>query len=167
MASADRLLVGVIADTHGYLDPELARVFRGVDRILHAGDVGSAAVLEGLACIAPVTAVRGNNDRAAPLLDLPELIDLEIGAIAVQLVHQVVDARPGPQTRAILFGHSHRTESRWRENILYLNPGAAGRQGFHLQRTVALLSVGRSLDSTIVHLGPKSAGAAQKSRRER
>jgi len=167
MRSADHLLVGVIADTHGYVDAELARVFRGVDRILHAGDVGNAAVLENLASIAPVVAVRGNVDRAPPLMALPELVDLELGATSLQLVHRVVDARPGPRTRAILFGHSHRAESRWQENILYLNPGAAGRQGFHVQRTVALLSVGRSLDSTIVHLGPKAAGTARKSGRER
>jgi uncharacterized protein len=159
------LRVGVVSDTHGFFDPALIEVFRGVDRILHAGDVGRAELLEELGGIAPVVAVRGNVDRAPALLQLPERIDVELGGISVQLVHQIAEARPQQSTRAIVFGHSHRADCRWQENILYLNPGAAGRQGFHVQRTVALLTIGSSLECRMISLGPKSVRLESISRR--
>ena len=147
--------IGVISDTHGYVDPQLATVFQDVDTIVHAGDIGSIGVLTALAHIAPVVAVRGNVDRSPELLELPERVEIERGGIELQIVHQVAEAMPGPATRAVVSGHSHRAGWRWQENIMYLNPGAAGRQGFHRLRTVAVLTIDGSLECCVVTLGPK------------
>ncbi|MGI8552093.1 MAG: metallophosphoesterase family protein [Dehalococcoidia bacterium] len=150
------MLVGVIADTHGYVDPNLAQVFRDVELIVHAGDIGSPAVLDALGAIAPVRAVRGNVDRSLPLQALPERIDLRLHGIGLHLVHQLPQAIPLPQRKILVFGHSHRSLNEWRGSILYLNPGAAGRQGFHTIRTVALLRLEGQPESELVVLGPKA-----------
>jgi putative phosphoesterase len=136
-----------------------------VARILHAGDIGSASVLEDLATIAPVIAVRGNVDRDPRLLQLPERIDLDLGGVSIQLVHRLVDARPGLATGVVIFGHSHRPAEERRGNILYLNPGAAGRQGFHRERSVAVLELDERPRASFLPLGPKSRDAETKHRR--
>jgi uncharacterized protein len=159
--------IGIISDTHAFVEPSLPDVFRGVDHILHAGDVGKQQVLDALAVIAPVTAVKGNVDLSGDLVHLPERVDIELGGTRVQLVHRIVDACAGPRPCVVVSGHSHQAGWRWQENILYVNPGAAGRQGFHRLRTVCLLTIGLTLECTIVSLGPKSAGVAARSRRER
>jgi len=135
------VLVGVVSDTHGHLDPRLLDVLAGVEAILHAGDVGSLAVLEGLASIAPVHAVRGNNDAPLGGLGLPERLDVELEGLRVHVVHELASARPQPGTKVVVFGHSHRQLCEWRDGRLYLNPGAAGRRGFHALQTAALLRV--------------------------
>jgi putative phosphoesterase len=150
------VLIGVISDTHGFLDPQIAERFRGVEAILHAGDIGTPAVLEQLGRIAPVFAVRGNVDRDPALLALPERLNPILGGVQVHLVHQLSQAAPLSETRVLVFGHSHRALSEWRGNILYLNPGAAGRQGFHTTRTIALLRLDQRPESESIVLGPKA-----------
>ena len=100
--------VGLISDTHGYLDPRALAALAGVDVILHAGDVGSPAIIEALSTIAPVHAVRGNNDEKLGGLGLPFALDLTLEGHSIHLIHQIADARPGPETRAVVAGHSHR-----------------------------------------------------------
>ena len=129
------MLVGLISDTHGLLRPEVAEVFDGVDMILHAGDVGSRDVLDGLERIAPVTAVRGNVDIG---LDLPELARLELAGVHVVVVHgdrlasrtpeKVAEAHPGADL--VVFGHSHRPLVCRVGDVLVVNPGTAGRRRF-------------------------------------
>lgn len=129
------MLVGLISDTHGLLRPEVAEVFDGVDMILHAGDVGSRDVLDGLERIAPVTAVRGNVDIG---LDLPELARLELAGVHVVVVHgdrlasrtpeKVAEAHPGADL--VIFGHSHRPLVCRVGDVLVVNPGTAGRRRF-------------------------------------
>ena len=129
------MLVGLISDTHGLLRPEVAAVFDGVDMILHAGDVGSRDVLDGLERIAPVTAVRGNVDIG---LDLPELARLELAGVHVVVVHgdrlasrtpeKVAEAHPGADL--VVFGHSHRPLVCRVGDVLFVNPGTAGRRRF-------------------------------------
>jgi putative phosphoesterase len=135
------MLVGVVSDTHGYLDPRLLDAFHGVDVILHAGDVGGESVLEGLRRLAPLYAVQGNNDVPLGGLGLPSHLDIELEGVVLHLVHELPHAKPSPATNAVAFGHSHRQLCEWREGVLYLNPGAAGRRGFHALQTAALLRI--------------------------
>ncbi len=150
------MLIGVVSDTHGYLDPRLLDAFAGVEAILHAGDVGSDAVLEGLRDLAPLFAVAGNNDVPLGNLGLPHTLDVELAGVALHLVHELPHARPAPETRVVVFGHSHRQLNEWRDGILYLNPGAAGRRGFHAVQTAALLRIeGASVTAEAIVLGPR------------
>jgi putative phosphoesterase len=163
--------IGVIADTHGYVDPRAMPVFEGVDAIVHAGDVGGMHVLEELERIAPVYAVRGNNDDKIGGLGLPLHADFTLAGVTFHLVHQLPHARPAPDTRVLVFGHSHRVVSEWRSGVLYLNPGAAGRAGFHSTQTVSLIEVNDgSVAPRIVELGPREVltrarGARARTRR--
>jgi putative phosphoesterase len=150
------VLIGVVSDTHGYVDPRLIDAFAGVDAILHAGDVGSAQVLDSLASLAPLHAVRGNNDRDAYAVALPEHLDLELAGLAIHLVHELPSARPLPESRGVVFGHSHRQLCDLRDGVLYLNPGAAGRSGFHRLQTAALMRVENGEPHVeLLELGPR------------
>jgi putative phosphoesterase len=135
------MLTGLISDTHGYFDPRLPDVFRGVERILHAGDVGSLDVFERLEAIAPVVAVHGNMDN--PLLSsrFPADTMVEIDGLNVYLVHRPQDARPGDGVSVVVQGHTHRSLVEEKDGMLYVNPGAAGKTLAFAGRTVALLEV--------------------------
>ena len=162
------MLIGVISDTHAYLDPRVAPAFSGVDAILHAGDVCSTVVLDGLRAMAPLYAVQGNNDAPLGGLGLPQHLDLEIEGVALHLVHELPHARPRHDTRCIVYGHSHRAVSEWRGDVLHLNPGAAGRSGFHVLQTVALLRIeGGAVSAEIVTLGPREKLTASSRMRSR
>lgn len=150
------VLIGIISDTHGYFDPRLAAAFAGVEAIVHAGDVGSARVLELLADIAPLHAVYGNNDEKLGGLGLRVQEDFDIAGVRFHLVHQLPHAKPEPTTNVVVFGHSHKTLIEQRGDVLYVNPGAAGRAGFHRLQTVALLRFGGAIiDARIVELGAR------------
>jgi len=150
--------LGLIADTHGWFDPRVAEAFRGVDAILHAGDVGSEEVLDQLGALARVTAVAGNNDGALAHLGLPLWADLILDNVRVHLVHRLQDGRPPDGTRVVVFGHSHRPVVELRDGVLLVNPGAAGRVGFHRALSVALLEMelGRA-QAEVILLGPRPA----------
>jgi hypothetical protein len=151
-----KMTVGVVADTHGHLDERLLAAFRGVDAVLHAGDVGSEAVLAGLGALAPLHAVCGNNDERLGCLGLPFRVDLELGGVRIHLVHRLIDATPPAETEVVVFGHSHQQLAEERQGRLYLNPGAAGRQGFHRLQTAALLRIeGGRATAELVALGPR------------
>ncbi|HEX7623146.1 MAG TPA: metallophosphoesterase family protein [Anaeromyxobacteraceae bacterium] len=143
--------VGLVSDTHGLLEPRLAELFRGCDLILHAGDVVAAPVLEALSRLAPVTAVRGNNDRAPAFAHLPELAEVALGDVRAILVHQIGSrgrllrsvreavARTG--ARLLVYGHSHRPVAVVEDGLLRVNPGAAGPRRFRLPRSAGLLEL--------------------------
>lgn len=144
--------VGVIADTHAVLHPAVPRLFHGVAHIIHAGDVGSPDVLDALARIAPVTAIRGNADPPA-LARLPARRHLVLGGVSIVVVHRgLEDGRPTPELVAALrrhratvavFGHSHVPLVARRDGVLLVNPGGGGgRKRFRLPRSVAILSLG-------------------------
>jgi uncharacterized protein len=149
--------IGLISDTHGHIDPRLADAFEGVDAIIHAGDVGGDHVLETLRAIAPLHAVHGNNDEKLGGLGLPLIDDFMLGGVRFHLVHQLPHATPSPATQVLVFGHSHKNLIERRGNILYVNPGAAGRVGFHKLQTVALMNIDHAsiADTTIITLGPR------------
>lgn len=139
--------IGVISDTHGHLDPKAARIFNGVDHILHGGDIGSHAVITELEKIAPVTAVLGNNDSG---LELRETEITELAGTKFLIHHIVAPDSPAEVIRSriesaqpdvVVFGHTHRPFCRQIGKTLYFNPGYAGRPRFALERTVALLEV--------------------------
>ena len=139
--------VGVISDTHGRLDPVVLQLFAGVDRIIHAGDVGTPQVLDGLARVAPVTAVRGNVDGGGWAWDLPVEARLSLGGATLLVGHILDDLlRANDPVRegvsAVVFGHSHKPLVERRDGILFLNPGSAGNRRFRLPRAVALLEIG-------------------------
>jgi hypothetical protein len=159
------MIIGVVADTHGFFDPCLREVLGGVDAILHAGDVGSPEVLEELRKIAPVHAVQGNLDPAS--LGLPPALLLEFDSVHVYLVHELgvpqselqkwsdgallAKLHPerleaflkkfGEDPRVVVFGHSHRPFVLTLGHRLFLNPGSAGPQRFSLPRSCGLLEV--------------------------
>jgi len=140
--------IGLISDTHNFLDPRVADIFASVDQILHAGDVGQSLILAELEAIAPVTAVLGNNDNGLPL---PETAVVTLGGKKF-LIHHIVTPGFGPpliqeRIRAeapdvVVFGHTHTARAQEIDRTLFLNPGYAGRQRFQLERSVALLSLG-------------------------
>ena len=150
----DRRTLGVIADTHGLLRPEAANALAGCDAIVHAGDVGQPAVLEALAAIAPVTAIRGNVDRWAD-----ELPDTEILRFADRLIYVLHDLNTLDLDPAaagfdvVVSGHSHRPKIVEDNGVLYLNPGSAGPRRFRLPITLARLEVNpMGVDARILEL---------------
>lgn len=149
-------LIGVISDTHGLLRPEAVAALRGAGLILHAGDIGRPEVLEELGKVAPVLAVRGNNDRGGWAREIPERRLLEVGAVSVYMLHDVKElgAVPALDGRGVVVsGHSHRPSVGERDGVLYVNPGSAGPRRFKLPVSVARLRVsGERVDVKIVEL---------------
>jgi putative phosphoesterase len=150
--------IGLISDTHGLLRPEALEFLRGSDFIVHAGDIGDAAVLEVLAAIAPITAVRGNNDKGAWAKKIRASESLKIGEVTIFVLHDLADLDFDPATegyRVVVSGHSHRPAVEERGGVLYVNPGSAGRRRFKLPVAVAELEItGDSIRTKIVELEP-------------
>jgi len=162
------LLVGLVSDTHDVFDPKLEALFAGCGLILHAGDITRQAVLDALSAIAPVRAVRGNNDFGPLAGDLPETAVVALGEMAALLVHDVSPARPSPAAlralsrsgaRLVVHGHSHRPATALQDGVLFVNPGSAGPRRFSLPRTAGLLTVsGRTARVALFDLaGPAPA----------
>jgi len=151
--------IGVVSDTHGLLRPEVAPALAGVERILHLGDVGGPAVLQALQQIAPVTAIRGNVDRAGPCSELPETEVVLVGGRYVYMLHDLKTLHLDPAAgrfAAVLFGHTHVPNFYRRKGVLYFNPGSCGPRRFELPVTVGLLTVGEDgeLAAEIIPLTP-------------
>lgn len=149
-------LVGVISDTHGLVRPEALAALRGSALIIHAGDVGHPGVLEALRAIAPVIAVRGNNDTGAWARTLPEAETVEIGGVTLYVLHDVKTLGLDPAREgyhAVIAGHSHRPAVTRRNGVMFLNPGSAGPRRFSLPVAVARLTVRRGrVSARIVEL---------------
>jgi hypothetical protein len=138
--------IGVVSDTHGLFRPEIKRALKGVERILHLGDVGDISVLKELGKIAPVTAVRGNVDREGPASELPETEVVLIADRYVYMLHDLkllhLDPAAG-KFAAVLFGHTHVPNYDHRKGVLYFNPGSCGPRRFKLPVTVGVLKVNK------------------------
>ena len=138
------MLVGVIADTHGLLRPEALEALKGVEHILHAGDVGNFDILDRLREIAPVTAIRGNVDTHGPCAELPATEAVELGGCLVYMVHALewIDIVPkAAGVGLVVFGHSHEPKVERRDGVVYLNPGSAGPRRFKLPVSVAKVRI--------------------------
>jgi putative phosphoesterase len=136
--------VGLISDTHGLLRPEALDFLAGCDLIVHGGDIGNPAILERLAQIAPVTVVRGNNDREAWARAIPVTATLQVGAVALVAIHDLkeLDLDPAARgVRVVVSGHSHKPACVERQGVLYINPGSAGRRRFSLPVSAAELVI--------------------------
>jgi putative phosphoesterase len=142
-----RTLVGLISDTHGLLRPEAVGALEGCAHIVHAGDIGTrsgdpAGVLDALARIAPLTVVRGNNDRAAWAAEIPWAADVEFGGVRIHIVHILAEMAIDPAAAGVgvvVSGHSHQPRVETRGGVLYVNPGSAGPRRFKLPVSVARL----------------------------
>jgi hypothetical protein len=147
--------IGLISDTHGLLRAEALAVLRGSDYIVHAGDIGEN-VLEPLRTIAPVTAVRGNNDRAPWAQAIHETETLRFGEVTLHVLHDLAELAIEPAAAGVdvvVSGHSHRPRIERRSGVLFVNPGSAGPVRFRLPVSVALLQVtGGKAEARIVEL---------------
>ena len=139
--------IGVIADTHGYLDPVIFEKFQGVAHILHAGDIGDRAVVTRLEKIAPVTAVIGNVDAFLTFAEM-ENICLNGNNILLQHIFPPDQISPAvaqslrqQNVQAVVFGHTHRPLAREEGSVWFFNPGYAGPQRFQLPRSVGILDL--------------------------
>jgi hypothetical protein len=149
-------IIGVISDTHGLLRPEALAALRGSDRILHAGDVGDPAILDALAKIAPVTAIRGNIDTDYWAQALPETEVVETGGISIYILHDLgrLDLKPEASGfRVVIHGHSHRPKIEEKNGVLYFNPGSAGARRFSLPVSVGKLMInGEAVRAELIEL---------------
>jgi uncharacterized protein len=170
--------IGLVSDTHGFFDPRLTELLAGVEAILHAGDVGPRVILETLALIAPVYAVRGNTD--SPLLDLPPTLRRRFAGVQIEVQHDLTMSRRDLEawrresrlselqrerrgrflrnfdvaTRVVIFGHSHDPCLVNLDGKLFCNPGSAGKQRFSLPRSCAVLEISPEIvEATILPLG--------------
>ncbi len=140
-SSSDSLTVGLISDTHGLLRPQAVEALRNVQRIIHAGDIGGPEILASLGAIAPVNAVRGNNDQGDWAARLSEELTLNIAGVDVHVLHDVKSLRLPPGVRVVIAGHSHKPSVSDREGVLYVNPGSAGPRRFKLPVAIAYLRI--------------------------
>lgn len=149
-------VIGLISDTHGLVRPEALEALKGVDQILHAGDVGSSAVLEALEVIAPVIAVRGNNDKGLWASELPDWEVVEVGVVNIYMIHDVkeIDLNPAAAGfHVVVSGHSHKPTVDECKGVLYVNPGSAGPRRFNLPISVARLMVsGGAISAQLIEL---------------
>lgn len=163
--------IGLLSDTHGYLDPKVADYFKDVDQIWHAGDIGTIEVCEELEKIAPVKAVFGNIDGGVIRQTYPEHLKFSLQGLKIWITH--IGGYPGrynPKIRAQIYalkpdlficGHSHILKilpDRKVSNLLHINPGAAGKSGFHKVKTIVRFGIDKGIikDLEVIELGPRA-----------
>jgi putative phosphoesterase len=138
--------IGLVSDTHGLVRPEALAALKGSEVIIHAGDIGKAEVLDSFASIAPVVAIKGNNDRDLWAKKIPDVLNLEINGVKIRVIHNLKELETHPAhdgIRIIVSGHSHKPCVVERDGILFINPGSAGPRRFKLPVAVAKLRIVR------------------------
>jgi hypothetical protein len=138
------LRIGLISDTHGLLREEASAFLHGCDHIIHGGDIGRAGILDELAAIAPVTAVRGNIDTAPWAQQVSRTEFVTLGTVCVYVLHDLAQldielAAAGVQV--VVSGHSHTPRIAERDGVLYVNPGSAGPRRFKLPIAAGELAI--------------------------
>ena len=148
--------VGLISDTHGLLRPEALRFLRGAAHIVHAGDIGKPEILDELRVLAPLTAVRGNNDRGRWASRVRSHAVLKVGRVSIYVLHNLaeLDVDPAGKYDVVVSGHSHKPVLQERDGVLYVNPGSAGPRRFTLPIALGELEIcGASVRARIRELG--------------
>jgi uncharacterized protein len=138
------LRIGVISDTHRLARREALAALEGVGHIIHAGDIGSPAVIEELRKIAPVTAIRGNVDSGDWAQQFPETAVVELGGLIFYVIHNIQNLDLDPRAAgfsAVVYGHSHVPAQEMRDGVLFFNPGSAGPRRFHLPVSIGYLDI--------------------------
>jgi uncharacterized protein len=136
--------IGLISDTHNLVRPEALQYLAGCDAIIHGGDICQQAVLDALARIAPVTAVRGNNDIGEWAASLPTHATLTVQQVTIRVVHDIADLGADPRSEGVgvvVSGHSHKPSISERDGVLFVNPGSAGPRRFRLPVCAGILIV--------------------------
>jgi putative phosphoesterase len=157
-SKATALRVGILSDTHGLLRPEARTFLVGCDYIVHGGDIGSAAILDTLSAIAPLTAVRGNNDTGTWARRLRETELIRLGCVFAYVIHDIasldIDLKAA-QLRVVVSGHSHVPKIQERDGVLFVNPGSCGPRRFRLPISVGeILISGTEVRARTVELVP-------------
>jgi putative phosphoesterase len=156
MNGGGELRVGLISDTHGLFRPEARAFLIGCDYIIHGGDIGDPAILDELAAMAPLIAVRGNNDKENWSARLAETELIRIGNIFVYVIHNLDDLDIAPaaiDVRVVVSGHSHKPKVVERDGVVYINPGSCGPRRFSLPISVGELRVsGSAVEARTVEL---------------
>jgi uncharacterized protein len=143
----DPSIIGLISDTHGLLRQEALAALQISELIIHAGDVGDAAIIDQLRAVAPVVAVRGNIDKGAWALQLPMKAIVEASSARIYVLHDIQQLDLDPVVAGfdiVISGHSHKPGRTERSGVMYVNPGSAGPRRFHLPTTVARLNLAQS-----------------------
>ena len=136
--------LGLISDTHGLLRDEALALLSGSDHIIHAGDIGDASIVPRLEEIAPVSAIRGNNDEMSWAQAFPEELTVMLGGVWVHVIHSLADLRIDSAAKKwgmVVAGHSHKPLIEYRDDVLFINPGSAGKRRFSLPLTVARVEI--------------------------
>jgi putative phosphoesterase len=153
---SDIHVIGLISDTHGLIRPEALEALNGVELIIHAGDIGKPEVIAALKAIAPVLAVKGNNDIGNWARPLPDTKLVKSGDTQLYVIHNVKDLDCDPVARgyrAVVSGHSHKPSIATRDGVLFVNPGSAGPRRFKLPIAVGKLFIESSqLTAEIIQL---------------
>jgi len=139
--------IGVISDTHGLIRPEALSALKNAELIIHAGDIGKPEVLSSLKTIAPVIAIRGNNDRESWAKQMPNIFQLSVNDVRLYVIHNVNELEIDPAAEgfhAVISGHSHKPGVIHHDGTLFLNPGSAGPRRFKLPVTLARMDIHRS-----------------------
>ncbi len=139
--------IGVISDTHGVVRPEALSALKNSELIIHAGDIGKQEVLESLKSIAPVIAIRGNNDRHSWAKKMPDILQLGVNNVRIYVIHNINELEIDPAAAgfaAVISGHSHKPGIVNHDTLLFLNPGSAGPRRFKLPVTLAKLHIHKS-----------------------
>ena len=161
------MIVGVISDTHGLLRPEAIDALRNSDHIVHAGDIEDLKILDQLAAIAPVTAVRGNVDRGPRMNKIPTTNVLQVSGVTLYVLHILEDLDLNPEAAgfsAVIYGHSHEPHQETKNGVLYFNPGSAGPRRFKLPISVGRLHIrGTRIQAEIVELSTGKASRGHSS----
>ncbi len=156
----NQIRIGVISDTHGLIRPAALAALQGVDHIIHAGDIGTPAVLEELQRLAPLTVVRGNIDTENWAQVIPETAVAKLGQVRLYVLHDLNALKLDPcaaDFAAVISGHSHIARQEFRRGVLYFNPGSAGPRRFHLPVTLGFLTVtGRVVSGRILKLADRA-----------
>ena len=141
---ADRRVIGLISDTHGLIRPQALAALEGVERIIHAGDIGKLEVVVALKAIAPVAAIKGNIDRGAWAKRLPNTKLVQVGGTRLFIIHNIKELDRDPVARGyqvVVSGHSHKPSVATRDGVLFVNPGSAGPRRFKLPIAVGKLFI--------------------------